>query len=843
MVKNSIKHILGLSVALTTLVLSGCKDDTILPGADNELPGIETPSGDEMYMAIRIYNAGSVETGSRSGMDPNFDSNGKDYDGSAGGKFNTGLASENAIYPSGTKTDCPNYLLIFGKSDTDLEDQLECLLPLFDWDYAENGKPKSENDNEKFPNNTGYTDYNTFYTSANKYELPESFDNRKVLVVLNASALLQTKLKAALKDNEPYESIMKWKIGDPSIIDDDFLYYISPDNTKYFTMSSSIVIPMKDLDKALTQSGYKGPSVVKWNYAWCKDRTSAAQKPVFSFFIERLQSKFTLTIKVPKEDKYCYFTTNPDAVEKGQYIPLINSPMVISSTDMEEAQTIQYIKTYKRRRNGNPEDKDYVKQFIETAGEWKINLMGWNVNGVHRQEYLFKQIDKDKGYYDGWNVENYSPYRNFWAESPLYDEQRTIPDQYRRAKVLKYGYKEVEGVSTPSKSLTYASLEYDDNVKAWDNVKDRQDIMTYFTFNGLNEFSPHQYSAENTYDPVKQWPNKDKWGEIWKGRAYMRAGNHIILTAQLLIEGLDPEDVFSANKFNPSSHLVVGNTTGGTTRQAESKYYMNDIYWSAEAYREYVGEYIGYWMQEDEETFGHNDGVFYVPNFDNNTHEPIFPSDLSNLVPAESQDFFIEPLGVEGGDGWAHVIPNIASIRNDLDVQNMTDSEKEKTVVFYAYDPDNVNEEDGSPIFTPITMKTFELLAHAHPEYYARHFNAGRMYYSIPVTHYDPEKAYMSFSPGRYGAVRNHWYNYTVTSIKNIGTSVSDPSADLIIPNTDHSYDALGLTLSVLPWHWVEEDVDITSQRKPANPDEIDLDLYIKAEDWNYEGSDYKDGF
>lgn len=852
MVKNSKKYIFCGVVALVSLLGQGCKDDNFLSMEEGNGYDPETPASDMYYMALRIYNAGAVDAGSRSrAMDPTFDSDGnKDYGKPNEGNFNIGLASENAIYTGGNKETSPNFLLVFGKTDGDgdLADKLEFLLPLFDWDYEINGENQNgkAEDDEDPSTTSGYTNYNTFYTSANRYELPESFDSRKVLIVLNAGAELSAKLKSALHSHIDYASILEWKLGNTDSTDSEFLFYESPDGTPYFTMSSSIVVPRKDMDTSTTQQSEKGPSVmtrqsekgpsvVKWNWdnTWCKDKKTAAEYPMFSFFVERLHSKFTLTIK--ETDKYCYFTQKPDATADNTYKPLKSGQsLVISSRQINPSQTIKYINTYNRRNNGNQYDEDHVKQYINVAEEWKINLIGWGVNGLQKQEYLFKNIDKDQEYYglNKWNPENYSPYRNFWAEDPLYDD-RAYPDQYRQAKKLIWDTENVNGELVPSRSLTDAEIVLDTDVKDWTYVKKYygEKILNYYTFNSLIQRQPHQYSAENTYDLSNKLTDENKKKEAWVGRDYLRAGTHLILGAQLLIDGLDPSDVFSVANRN-----ARGMAVSSTNQAAPSKYYMNGIYWSSDAYREYVGEYLGYWMQEDEKTFGHNNGILYVLNFDEN-HNPIFPDDLSNLIPAEGSDFEVERLMKEGSDSWVHVIPKISQLRSDYLESELTPDLRENLTVFFAYDPDNTND-DGSPIFTPITMNTFEKLALSHPEYFARHFSAGRMYYSIPVTHYEPDANSTAINPGRYGAVRNHWYNFTVNSIKNVGTAVDDPDQDLIIPNNDHSYDALGITLSVLPWHYVNEKVDITDQRKPGTPDEIDLDLLIKANDWDYQGKE-----
>ncbi len=91
-------------------------------------------------------------------------------------------------------------------------------------------------------------------------------------------------------------------------------------------------------------------------------------------------------------------------------------------------------------------------------------------------------------------------------------------------------------------------------------------------------------------------------------------------------------------------------------------------------------------------------------------------------------------------------------------------------------------------------------------------FTNGCMYYSIPVEHflnpnYDKE-ATVPFKEGDFGVVRNHFYQVTVTDIKNVGIGVFDVS-EPIVPNYDPSTYYLAATLNILAWQTVTQNVEL----------------------------------
>lgn len=107
------------------------------------------------------------------------------------------------------------------------------------------------------------------------------------------------------------------------------------------------------------------------------------------------------------------------------------------------------------------------------------------------------------------------------------------------------------------------------------------------------------------------------------------------------------------------------------------------------------------------------------------------------------------------------------------------------------------------------------------------------MYYAIPINHDENQKS--GYGLGRFGSVRNHWYNFKIKNINNLGVAVDRPEEE-IVPNNLPKHEGLGVEMTVLPWHTISTDVDISGQRPPLSSDEIDLDLKLLLDDWNYQG-------
>lgn len=826
----------------------GCQDSAI--DVDNTIPGNEDDTSSETYyMAMRIYNAAIVDGGTRSRAEDDensyFDSTGDSY-GDSNNKFNMGLADESEIYTGTTDFGSPHFLLVFASGD---DGTLDYIFDLKDWDYEKNGE---EVDNKDNTTSSGYKSYKTLYTSAQKTDVPADFNNRKMLAVINASKKLRQDITAALykkKYSEILDGIKISRPAEPSTnaeeniaatetdVAENFDYlYLIQNNKRYFTMTSSMVIPISGGSTSnntfVTPIGKYGPAVIKRDYTWYPSKSLAIQYPIYSFFLERLQSKFTLTFQGKNNVKH-YFASAAEAASNGYkkdiHIVFESGKDFAPSSDW---QTIKYMKEYERTSYStlalDEIESVQLGYEVQTTDEWKINITGWGINAVEKEEYAFKKLNEGSDYYTGWNNKDYSYYRNFWAEGVHYSNT-VYPDQYRSVfSVKKYDNNGVE--VSKDKPGIWKIIESTDasDFSSFVNKGDEA-TLRYFNLNELQtSFSrqSHQYGPEHTFSMENTFSKYETPDKAFADQAHIRAGSHIIVAAQLLIKGLDTDDVYKAEHFNSE-----GGAIDIRNNKAENKLLMNGIFWSKQAYRGYVCEYLGYWMQEMEDVFGPNNGIFYFKS-----------NDLSNPTPVTSTYLDVEPLKAKGGDNWVHVIPDLNAVQTVIgekyipeDHPYYDDRDPESNrIVCYSFNPEAEEEDD---MYRPISRYMFEILALLHPEYFAQRFNTGRMYYVIPITHNTKPDPSSKLALGNFGNVRNHWYNFTVTNFKGIGTPVDSFSQE-IIPNNERSYESLGITLAILPWHTVSEPVDITDQRPQLKPDVIDIDLLLKADDWIYSGSE-----
>lgn len=84
-------------------------------------------------------------------------------------------------------------------------------------------------------------------------------------------------------------------------------------------------------------------------------------------------------------------------------------------------------------------------------------------------------------------------------------------------------------------------------------------------------------------------------------------------------------------------------------------------------------------------------------------------------------------------------------------------------------------------------------------------FKGGSMYYCVPIEHLNNSE---TIGVGSYGVVRNHFYQLTLESIKNIGTAVYDPS-EVIIPNYEPETYWVAARLNILSWKVVNQSVNL----------------------------------
>lgn len=822
---NLLKKYLGLKytgiILLSVIFLSGCvADDFLNENGNSENPGLSysghTPNS---FFALRVYSESDADTRVA------FDSD-KDKTDEERNTFSSGLPFEYALYlpePEKEEDDDAAVVDLDSSGDTDnsggSDDKKEEILKLayhFAVLFDKDGNLLS---NDVLPltwdksseTEDYYTLYAKFYDPA-KEDIPfqREFDGY-VMTVLNASYHLEKEIRDWIKttyadqekgtpsndvnsNNNSFSKFKKLEPRKPADVSEDYYLYLQDKDNEYIrdnngnpylTMTSSMIGSSKGavssnslvispaVDGGFTDDDSSIPAFTFYS------TESDAKKHPTSIYVERLLSKFTVLfmsgnnttvgtdndIQGAKQYVYYYLTTSKlPSSTTGNYIP---TNRLFLSPESESKNKIKYVTGYTRSETIDKRRDVPVKETLK----WKVNVIGWSINGRESSEYLFKNLSSsasDNLYYPGWQKNAY-PYRTFWAED-LHYKDGFYPDQFT--------------------AVTNDTQDNNDNVKSYNSGM----TLDYFNFSELSGKQVRLYSTENTF-------NTSILGTSRENRDELRKGSHLIITGQLLIGGesannddFEISGVYNSQNFN-SEGLVVNFQNG-----VRDKYYMNDIYWDEASYMNYVTEYLGYWLltAENKAIFGNNDGCFYV-----NTHG----------AKANGTYFRPELVQMKGGDNivWIRPAENVKLYVFDPDweeesQENQEEQQQQGTIP---------NFKKPSP-YTEITFDQYKKLAFEHQNYFAQVFKDGKMYYTTGCPHNPNATLTTGYNVGDFGTVRNHWYYYIIKEITTPGIGVFNPS-NKIIPNNVPENNGMGVSIRVLNWHKEFISTDVSGQR-PHNP-------------------------
>jgi hypothetical protein len=92
-------------------------------------------------------------------------------------------------------------------------------------------------------------------------------------------------------------------------------------------------------------------------------------------------------------------------------------------------------------------------------------------------------------------------------------------------------------------------------------------------------------------------------------------------------------------------------------------------------------------------------------------------------------------------------------------------------------------------------------------------YKDGLMYYNVPIEHLSQKAdvsnadGTMTIDEGRYGVLRNHYYQVTITSLSRLGFGIFDPE-EPIVPNSDsQKYYHVGARINILSWKTISQSV------------------------------------
>lgn len=464
-------------------------------------------------------------------------------------------------------------------------------------------------------------------------------------------------------------------------------------------------------------------------------------KKAITVYVERLNSKFDVTF-IEHPDDYIYLPKEVDENDK-----LI-----------DKDNTVKLFKEI---------DEDNIPVYYEDIYSYKVKITGWAMNAYETSTYLFKNLTKNSGsYFTNWSQwSDPTNFRTYWSEDPHYSV-KDYPWQYRKAV---------------DKELQYYSKENADN-----HLKN----YSYNEVVGADNFDGVVYTPENTYD------NATLTDAMFDNRRDLLVGTHLLVTAELLTNFDGGEHVnktvyrdrfgnFYKNKRDCFIALVTN--------------FNNTL--NSQGYMEFKGYSWGNTFSKKNQTIKTNGKwQLYIDDdkLDKDYIVDHFNEDM-NQLDSKGIEMIIDAT-IKGGDGKFIFWNDRLSIRNEA-------GKNVELVHVYdgKYGRDLYTKDDGTFEETILGEAEAEDLKNVLFEWMGAvdHFNEGKMYYAVPITHY----AATDEKNNVFGAVRNHWYRFEIIAITSIGTSVDKPE-DPIVPNFVSTSDQINFKVNILKWHEQETTVD-----------------------------------
>lgn len=374
---------------------------------------------------------------------------------------------------------------------------------------------------------------------------------------------------------------------------------------------------------------------------------------------------------------------------------------------------------------------------------WRIHLLGWTINGIDRENYIFKNIPTSRTALDGWFFGDWNDSahkRSYWSIDPHYNSTEDFyPWQYRKA----------------ADRTDIISVQ----AAAGDKI---EPVLHYYSFADVG-WSDGMVTSENTFDPTVGW-NLDN-------RDAVLAGSHFLVTAELLLEQEEGEYIGRFDK--------VGNIYSDRIR----RYYLSEADW----FKMFVHEFNRALSTQEHMSFvAYNWEDGGVKTSRSCTTDPTGECRLyynDELLTYEVIDRLVagdKPLSVSAyvreGDG--RVIPWIEG----LSVKSPSGA------------PLAVKDDEENPLSWDDNMYKSLFYEWFGP---VDHYFGGKMYYAGPIKHHGPGDG---SATDYYGTVRNHWYKFTIASVNALGIPVDDIFQPIIPGNYDYN-DQMSVYLEILGWH------------------------------------------
>lgn len=453
---------------------------------------------------------------------------------------------------------------------------------------------------------------------------------------------------------------------------------------------------------------------------------------------------------------------------------------------------------------------------------WRIHVLGWTINGREKENYLFKHIRdgwegelgqndsrpgyKDGGYIRDWNSDNWNdPHhrRSYWSIDPHYEFSEKNEDDNNPGFFYPWQYR--SALDKRNISWTHQTIE------------DKKPLR-YLSFNDVRYWDETAITiSENTFNPYFKPEGSDVVETVINNKNYLDnrgallMGPHLLVTAELYLAADESPDNDYISQFKRVEHLYADRYFRYfRTEKDMFRMFVKDL---NDALRTQSKMSFKFYRWEDAER-GNNSP---------DTYEAIPTGHCQLMIDCELGQGYVESLKDEEQEIYTilvrekekyHLKP-VADVLDDLvkDLPYLTinaavkDGDARKIpwipgLVFRNIDyPDQI-------------LKVLDAAGHEIEKWddnlrkslifewfgAVDHFQNGYMYYAAEIPHHIDKNT----RQGYYGAVRNHWYTFTVTSINALGTPVDDPNQK-IIPGRFQYRDQISVYVEPAKWHFIKE--------------------------------------
>lgn len=447
-------------------------------------------------------------------------------------------------------------------------------------------------------------------------------------------------------------------------------------------------------------------------------------------------------------------------------------------------------------------DKQGMHQF--KVVKYRVRCTGWGMNALEKEGSLFKNLGEGASYSDQWNDPR--RYRYHWAEDAHYRENAPggkenlpapYPWQYRDAINRSH----IDHYSSRGMGNTLKNYSYDDFVR-------------------MNYFEKEIYFPENTFDKEALDPELDNQANIY-------AGTHFIMTAILetAFDAKDPEKATDEDftKWTPDERTIYRDRIGNIYREQADAYKSLIVSFNYALQSQPEMKYPWYdWdgHGDGDDTWVAASGSKYALYYKIKDEGPLNEQYLKITVPNLEGEYAhlinttLVEANIRKGDGQRMILDKNFMILDTLQLKNnVYDPMKIYKVTDWEY-VKNYNRNIGKGQ-TPLDIDDYlESQGRLETD---RHFATTNDVLSImfdwigPIDHFNQGKMYyfhpIELEKGTYGVVRNNWYQFVLTGIHHLGTSVDNPS-DPIVPNAvDENDQAIDIKGRILDWHRVDQSV------------------------------------